>query len=411
MRLSSRKILYAPEIEDLVTRVGPISDYANVTAALEMRFGVEFYSEVLHRLFRLDLSASAAKSILLSILAHHAELSLKLGRDLWLITSAADYLQTTNRLLSAPVLIDAQSLKLHEDNAFKDDLTGLFNRRYLNQELPREINKFRRFGFLFSILMLDLDHFKQFNDTHGHLAGDMALKCIAQALLFEARLYDRAIRYGGDEFVIILPQASQKQAALIAQRIRSSICGLKIRFENTELDIPTVSIGIASYPLNALDMQTLLKKADQALYMAKVKRNKIATYKDAKRRHPRFNLSHPIRVQIRNHENDVFLAKANDISMGGIQCETKVEFTPNTTIDILLTSPNLRMHLPLKAQIRRLECLGDGEYLLGLSFRLNSTQQKISLYSLITHDASEGVGNVSETTRTQADFQDFKIPA
>ncbi|MFA5005156.1 MAG: diguanylate cyclase [Candidatus Omnitrophota bacterium] len=146
------------------------------------------------------------------------------------------------------------------DLAVRDGLTGLFNRRYFNELINIETNRIKRTPAALSLLMLDIDNFKNYNDTQGHLAGDDLLKNVAKVLKNSARAVDIVCRYGGEEFVIMLPQTDKKGAQIIAERLRVQV-GLYLPV--------TVSIGIASFPDDDQDVIGLVGKADDALYQAK----------------------------------------------------------------------------------------------------------------------------------------------
>lgn len=146
------------------------------------------------------------------------------------------------------------------DLAVRDGLTGLFNRRYFNELINVEVNRIKRFPTALSLLMLDIDNFKNYNDTQGHQAGDELLKGAAKVFKNSVRAVDIVSRYGGEEFIIILPQADKKAAQIIAERLRVQI----------SLYLPTtVSIGIATLPDDASEVEQLIEKADSALYQAK----------------------------------------------------------------------------------------------------------------------------------------------
>jgi diguanylate cyclase (GGDEF)-like protein len=159
---------------------------------------------------------------------------------------------------------------------YTDDLTGLYNQRYLELILDRELSLAKRNNTLFSVLFLDLDHFKAVNDTHGHLIGSRLLFEVGQEIKRALRESDICFRYGGDEFVVILSHTGLEDAVLVAERIRVQI--EKKRFlAREEMDIRlTASIGVASVPLHAVTKQQILKAADEALYgVKKAVRNRV----------------------------------------------------------------------------------------------------------------------------------------
>jgi diguanylate cyclase (GGDEF)-like protein/PAS domain S-box-containing protein len=157
--------------------------------------------------------------------------------------------------------------KLREQ-AIRDPLTNLFNRRYLEETLDHEIARASREGYSICIMMIDLDHFKKVNDTYGHEAGDHVLKAIAATLAIETRRGDFACRYGGEEFVIVMPNMDSHVAYGRAEKLRNTLNSLFIPYGIYSLTI-TISMGIASYPANGLTREAILRAADKAMYAAK----------------------------------------------------------------------------------------------------------------------------------------------
>lgn len=150
-----------------------------------------------------------------------------------------------------------------------DGLTELFNHRHIHQLLREEFERSRRTGEPMAVAMLDLDRFKQVNDTYGHPTGDVILYETAQILKETAREIDMVGRYGGEEFIVILPDTDEDAAAKFAERVRGQVAEHVYRDETTEVRM-TVSSGVASFPEAAVEEEeTLLKRADEALYRAK----------------------------------------------------------------------------------------------------------------------------------------------
>jgi diguanylate cyclase (GGDEF)-like protein len=157
-----------------------------------------------------------------------------------------------------------------------DPLTELFNRRYLEETLAREIFRVKRKGASLGVFMLDLDHFKRFNDTYGHEAGDNLLRALGQFLQVHIRQEDVACRYGGEEFVLILPEASREVLLKRAEEIRRSIPQLQIFQRGQVLESTTVSLGVAIFPEHGTSGEDLLRAADAALYRSKAAgRNRV----------------------------------------------------------------------------------------------------------------------------------------
>jgi len=165
------------------------------------------------------------------------------------------------------LLIDSEA-RLRE-LAIRDPLTGLFNRRYLEEMLAIEMIRAQRKNYQIGIIMADIDHFKQFNDVHGHAAGDMVLVQIANLLRTLVRSSDVTCRYGGEEFIIILPEASMDITRLRADLMRESAGKLRIQYEGQTLKAVTLSLGVAIFPDHGSTMDVFLAAADTALYRAK----------------------------------------------------------------------------------------------------------------------------------------------
>ena len=164
------------------------------------------------------------------------------------------------------------NLRLRETlsaQAVRDPLTGLFNRRYLEQVLERELLRAARNKRTVGVIMLDLDHFKKFNDTHGHEAGDMLLRTLGDYLVTHVRAEDIACRYGGEEFVVILPEASPEMSRSRAEELWKGVQSLHVNYHGELLSGVTTSVGVAAYPAHGKTTASLLRAADAALYAAK----------------------------------------------------------------------------------------------------------------------------------------------
>ena len=164
-----------------------------------------------------------------------------------------------------------------------DPLTGLHNRRYMEARLSEELNRSKRYDVPMSFMMIDIDDFKLYNDRNGHQAGDRALEITAQCLRSTLRKADVASRYGGEEFSILLPQTTSKEAGAIADRLRRRI--LQTRFPNGEtqpLGAVTISIGLSSLSPAIDSVEAMIRAADRALYHAKSNgKNRAYAYQGA----------------------------------------------------------------------------------------------------------------------------------
>jgi len=149
-----------------------------------------------------------------------------------------------------------------------DGLTQVFNRRYFEETLERELARCNRYGRALSLVMLDIDHFKQVNDSYGHLAGDHVLKSVASSIKTRIRREDVLARYGGEEFSILLPEVDLKGAVTLAEKTRKLIEKTKFEFDAQQIDV-TVSCGVAALGEQLMEAPDLVRLADQKLYEAK----------------------------------------------------------------------------------------------------------------------------------------------
>jgi diguanylate cyclase (GGDEF)-like protein len=158
-------------------------------------------------------------------------------------------------------------------------LTGLRNYRFFSGRFHEEVQRARRYRHPLSLVMLDIDHFKRFNDSHGHQAGNVALRHLATLLSEASRETDFVARYGGEEFVLVLTETTKRLAQELAERLRRNVEGSPVRLENGEHHRITISLGVASFPRDAFTQEALIEAADQALYASKKGgRNRVSSF-------------------------------------------------------------------------------------------------------------------------------------
>ena len=208
--------------------------------------------------------------------AYHRNLKLRQTRE--------QLRESEHAVLIANLALQKQLHEIHalqaqlSDQANRDPLTGLYNRRYLDSTLERELARCKREGQPLSLMLIDIDHFKQINDTYGHQAGDEVIKYLADMLSSQARAADVACRFGGEEFLLLLPNMPQNNAQEKAEQWRSAFAETTIAFGEFRMQV-TLSCGIATYPSHGTSPAELIRCADRALYRAKKKgRNRVVVF-------------------------------------------------------------------------------------------------------------------------------------
>ncbi len=191
-----------------------------------------------------------------------------------------ELLQKANGQLLADMEKIGQLQTELREQAIRDPLTGLFNRRYMNESMGREIMRAERENEQLSFIISDIDHFKMINDTYGHQVGDKFLVEVASLIKNNTRGSDIACRYGGEEFLLVLPDAAMASAAKCAEEIRKKCAKIIVYHEGKELKL-TASFGVATYPEHGKKAEEIILKADKAMYKSKQDgRNQVTVWEE-----------------------------------------------------------------------------------------------------------------------------------
>ncbi|KPJ97477.1 MAG: hypothetical protein AMJ60_11040 [Desulfobacterales bacterium SG8_35] len=297
--------------------------------------GKGVYTYIFQILTNLDLPPAEAEEHWKHIIAHNKKLNAAMGREVNLRTAVCDYFCSINKSLHNPKIIEIHLFEKTAKSSTFDSLTGLLNRNAFDEMLAREISRAKRHDANLTLLFMDIDDFKQINDSMGHMAGDEVLKKVAQLIMVEKRSEDIGARYGGEEITILLPETSKADGWLIGERIRQKVEETEIRYEGRNIKV-TLSGGLASFPIDAEDGLTLLKNADKAMYRAKsFGKNNISFYSMDKRRNIRVEYSTSVEIQeLGIHEKPVFTATTKSLSIGGILLESKDHLETGAKIQI-----------------------------------------------------------------------------
>lgn len=281
MLLKSKHKQYADLIETedstlSLENIESIICHKNVRERFEKKYGEKLYSEVLLVLTHERYELEEAKLIWSKINLHLDNLTNRLDRNPGIAVATLDYLSNFHNSLSSPVLIQEDKSSFMSETTTRDDLTQLYLKSVFNFALKKELEKSFRSKKELSLLMIDIDDFKQVNDNYGHLAGDEALRTIGELININIRNMDIAARYGGEELAIIVPESTLNDAVLLAQRIREKIS--KIEFAGFSV---TVSIGICHSSLDIRGINDIISRADKALYDAKLSgKNRVVVFKE-----------------------------------------------------------------------------------------------------------------------------------
>jgi diguanylate cyclase (GGDEF)-like protein len=227
-----------------------------------------------------DLSAAdeEARQTFDMLHEHQQRMEKALLRPVGIKSAALDLLENVEQALKVEGGTRQPSYWQLEQMAFRDQLTGLRNFRFFSNRLPEELQRAKRYRHQLSLIMVDIDHFKKFNDTHGHQAGNVALNHLAGILSHTVRETDIVARYGGEEFALILPETTKRLAHEMAARVRASVEASRVVLGENHHRI-TISLGVATFPRDCSTSEALTDCADKALYASKqAGRNRVSLY-------------------------------------------------------------------------------------------------------------------------------------
>lgn len=284
--------------------------------------GTAVYRTLFKLIAGIDLPQKICEEHWQCAMKHRLEMIRLLGRNIDITTALSDYLQTSTKYLDHPRLIETSFYENIVHETIHDKLTGLFNRPYFDVAYKQQIALAKRYKDDFTILFLDIDNFKDINDTYGHAAGDEALRQLGEIINLQKRDSDVAARYGGEEFVLLLTHTDNVSGYIFAERLRQSIENLKFYHHDQCISL-TISGGIASFPFNSQNPEQLLQMADSAVYLSKgAGKNRISHFKKEKRRYLRVKIHKPILAkELDFNDSLAFSGTSKDICVGGILFE------------------------------------------------------------------------------------------
>lgn len=293
----------------------------------------------------------------------------QVGRPLPLIATMCDYFQSQKpQLISNPKLTTLESFESLVNHSTIDRLTGLFNRNCLNDTLTHLLALTQREGSELSFVFFDLDDFKLVNDTYGHQMGDSVLNTLGTLLSNSIRKSDIALRYGGEEFVVLMPNTDYKNALMLSNRIRLKVKNTPFIEDGLKLNI-TISGGLAVYPTHAKTANELIYSADSALYRAKgAGKDNITVFKNESRHYLRVPMINKIKVKEINFNGATIAGGVcQNICFGGLLFKTLQHYYDGDTIQIAIELNDGNFIL-IFGSVVRVESIADNYFAIAVSF-------------------------------------------
>jgi diguanylate cyclase (GGDEF)-like protein len=329
---------------------------------LERKEGAAVYSELIHLLSHLRFRPTEAKEHWQKVLAHRRSMRRRLGKPVDLRVALVSYFVEVNRQLKNPKIIELRLFEQAQASIYRDELTGLYNYRYFREYLAREIQRGERHNPPLSLVMIDLDNFKHYNDRNGHEAGNHALTMIASLLNQAIRKTDISARYGGEEFVLVLPSTPKTNAHQVATRACRMIESHAFPHEERQPGgILTVSMGIATYPADSRSADDLVRCADSAMYCAKERgKNQIFLFGENRRSFRRIDAALDGRYCVVAAE--YYPLTTVNLGEGGILFIVDQKLAIGSLIDINLTLPDESRPISTSGRVIRVEEKGEGRF-------------------------------------------------
>ena len=320
---------------------------------LEGEHGEEAYRVLFFVLANLDFSVGEAESHWQGLLETWHAVSQGVGQPVDIRVACLHYFLEIDRKLKNPTIVEMKILREVKESAILDGLTHVYNYRYFRDRIEHEVKREERSALSVSLLMIDVDHFKVFNDCNGHLMGNVALQEMAALMKSVVRDTDVVTRYGGEEFAVILCGTIKGGALLVAEKIRKLVEETAFEGEKTQPGgILTVSIGVATSPIDATDSQNLIAKADAALYKSKSEgKNRVTPYSDDRREFVRFDSRLIGEVRLMEPEGTP-ITTAN-VSQRGLLFTSETPCHVGGIVEILLTLPEEDENVVCTARVVR----------------------------------------------------------
>jgi diguanylate cyclase (GGDEF)-like protein len=365
-----------------------LDGWRRAMCALEKETGLEVYTVLLFVLTHLEFAREKAREHWERILRQWQQLNDTVPGKVDLRVAVLQYFLRSQRKLRNPAIVELKILKRTQDSVIIDELTRLHNFRHFQDRLKAEARRADREGTTLSLLMVDADDFKAYNDTRGHLAGNVALRRVAGALKRAVRETDLVARYGGEEFAILLPNTPKAAALRVGEKVRRAVEKARVGVDATSGSRPlTVSVGLASLPGDAADPTQLVERADQALYVAKsLGKNCVRPFSDERREFSRLDAALVGRFNVLEKEG--YTLTTLNVSEGGLLflCEQRLAEGALVRVELRLpSSPE-----PVECVVRAVRVVpGRGGFEIGSQI-VHMPRPHQRRFRVFLHDLREG---------------------
>ncbi len=349
--------------------------------------GDEAYSVLMYMLCRKRFSVSDAQQHWKSILALYDEMTEKLDikGPVDIRLALVHYFLHSNDSIERPSLIDLSVFDKIQQSVYQDELTSLFNYRYLKGHLDQELQRAKRYGSVVSLILLDVDDFKYYNDNFGHEEGNRVLILLAKILQDSIRRMDTAVRYGGEEFCLILPATNKSGSLVVFERIQDSLHRAEIEHAREQpKGFVSVSAGVATFPADASTADDLVRCADNAMYIAKNQgKDRMHIYGDDRRSHQR------IMMQLNGYfvfgdPDQKFPLTTIDISEGGLMIATDKSVPAGALLDVQVNLHGAGRPVGFPARVLRCDTAEDSSCIIGLSIVEMPSRDRARLHAFVS---------------------------
>ena len=353
---------------------------------LEEQEGPVVYVELLYLLTHMRFEPEEARKHWKAVVRHREELEAAVGYEVDLSVGLVSYFVQVSPKLKNPKVIELKLFEETRASAYRDELTGFHNFRFFQEFFRWEVKRCGRSGGEFSIAMGDLDNFKSYNDRFGHDAGNEALQAVGKALQEAGRGQDVVVRYGGEEFVLIMPETSKEDAWRVADRVCRAVAELELSPSQSENRV-TMSLGVASYPADAMAPEALIRCADRAMYTAKAKGKNQAQLYGANRRALR-RVQVELKGEIRVLKDESLPFSTLDISERGLRLKAKEPLPLNSMVEFVLNLPDHSQGIKAYGRVVRVYEKEDEAYQMALAIMDIDSREYLALTAYLRREAS-----------------------